>query len=182
MFFPGADARGSSMAKAGRSRCCRYRRITAHIWMRPLRLSFDTDDAQPLPRRSTKHRSTCFFNGRETGFFRIYSHGHVISAAEVDAELERIGHELQPLDIVLVKSGAVYGTGYLHRPGCGMGVCGGNALSHRTRRAGGRNRRVELGLRRSATLPNAGPRHATRRSFGKATRRVVSAPTTRLKN
>lgn len=39
------------------------------------------------------------------------SDGEVITAAEVEAELERIGHELEPLDIVLVHTGcdAFYG-------------------------------------------------------------------------
>src|SRR3546814_3695931 len=37
-------------------------------------------------------------------------HGHLVSGAEVGAELARIGHDLQPLDIVLVQSGAIYGT------------------------------------------------------------------------
>ncbi len=36
--------------------------------------------------------------------------GHVISAGEVEAELKRISYTLQPRDIVLVQSGAVYGT------------------------------------------------------------------------
>src|SRR3546814_2466305 len=35
--------------------------------------------------------------------------GHVVGAAEVEAELARIGHELKPLDIVLVQSGAISG-------------------------------------------------------------------------
>ena len=49
-------------------------------------------------------------------------HGHVVSGAEVAAELARIGHDLQPLDIVLVKSGAVYGTDNFTDQGCGMGA------------------------------------------------------------
>lgn len=49
-------------------------------------------------------------------------HGHVISAAEVEAELARIGHELKPLDIVLVQSGAIYGTENFIDQGCGMGA------------------------------------------------------------
>lgn len=49
--------------------------------------------------------------------------GHVVSAAEVAAELERIGHELQPLDIVLVNTaaGAKYGRPDYVDSGCGMG-------------------------------------------------------------
>src|SRR3546814_14941175 len=48
--------------------------------------------------------------------------GHVVSAAEVEAELARIGHALQPFDIVLVQSGAVYGTDHFTDQGCGMGA------------------------------------------------------------
>jgi kynurenine formamidase len=48
--------------------------------------------------------------------------GHVISAAEVEAELERIGYALQPRDIVLVQSGAVYGTENFTDQGVGMGA------------------------------------------------------------
>jgi len=47
--------------------------------------------------------------------------GHVVTAAEVEAELARIGHDLQPYDIVLVQSGAVYGTDNFTDQGCGMG-------------------------------------------------------------
>ncbi len=55
--------------------------------------------------------------------FRSLPDGHVVSAAEVEAELERIGHKLQPLDIVVVNTaaGAQYGApDYVDR-GCGMG-------------------------------------------------------------
>lgn len=55
--------------------------------------------------------------------FRHLPNGHVVSAAEVEAELDRIGHKLKPLDIVLVNTaaGARYGENdYIHT-GCGMG-------------------------------------------------------------
>lgn len=55
--------------------------------------------------------------------FRGKPDGHVVSAAEVQAELDRIGYELKPLDIVLVNTaaGAAYGEDdYIHR-GCGLG-------------------------------------------------------------
>ena len=48
--------------------------------------------------------------------------GKLVSAAEVEAELARIGHELQPLDIVLIQSGAKYGTDNFIDQGCGMGA------------------------------------------------------------
>jgi kynurenine formamidase len=55
--------------------------------------------------------------------FRNLPDGHVVTAAQVEAELARIGHQLAPLDIVLVntRAGGIYGeAGYLDA-GCGMG-------------------------------------------------------------
>ncbi|MGB5077959.1 MAG: cyclase family protein [Sphingorhabdus sp.] len=54
--------------------------------------------------------------------FSKMPHGHLVSAAEVDAELKRIGYSLQPFDIVLIQSGAVYGTENFIDQGCGMGA------------------------------------------------------------
>lgn len=48
--------------------------------------------------------------------------GYVVTAQEVEDELERIGYILQPNDIVLVQSGAVYGTENFTDQGCGMGA------------------------------------------------------------
>jgi len=49
--------------------------------------------------------------------------GHVVSAREVEAELERIGHRLAPLEIVLVntRAGSRYGKEDYLAAGCGMG-------------------------------------------------------------
>ncbi|MEM9812656.1 MAG: cyclase family protein [Pseudomonadota bacterium] len=55
--------------------------------------------------------------------FRALPDGAVATAADIEAELARIGHELRPLDIVVVNTaaGAHYGApDYLAR-GCGMG-------------------------------------------------------------
>jgi len=55
--------------------------------------------------------------------FRHLPDGHVVTAAEVEAELARIGHALQPLDIVLINTAAGKALGdsdFLSR-GCGMG-------------------------------------------------------------
>ena len=43
--------------------------------------------------------------------FRRFADGYVATAADVEAELARIGHELQPLEIVVVNTsaGAKYG-------------------------------------------------------------------------
>ena len=55
--------------------------------------------------------------------FRHLPDGHVVSADEVEAELDRIGHDLQPGDIVLVNTaaGAAYGTAEYVATGCGIG-------------------------------------------------------------
>ncbi|MFZ4288198.1 cyclase family protein [Variovorax sp. HJSM1_2] len=64
----------------------------------------------------------CFQPGVKLDF-RHLPDGHVVSAAEVEAELDRIGVELQPLNIVVVntRAGLRYGhNDYIHA-GCGMG-------------------------------------------------------------
>jgi kynurenine formamidase len=55
--------------------------------------------------------------------FRHLPDGHVVTPAEVEAELKRIGHDLQPLDIVVVNTsaGAKYGQADYLDSGCGMG-------------------------------------------------------------
>jgi kynurenine formamidase len=55
--------------------------------------------------------------------FRHLDDGHVVSAGEVEAELERIGHELRPLEIVLVntRAGERFGEPDYLSAGVGMG-------------------------------------------------------------
>ena len=55
--------------------------------------------------------------------FRHFPDGHVVTADEVEAELQRIGHELQPGDIVLVntRAGERYGHDDYVSAGCGIG-------------------------------------------------------------
>lgn len=55
--------------------------------------------------------------------FRNLPDGALATAKDVAAELERIGHELQPFDIVLINTaaGAAYGTPRYLASGCGMG-------------------------------------------------------------
>jgi kynurenine formamidase len=55
--------------------------------------------------------------------FRHLPDGHVITAQEVAAELDRIGHALTPGDIVLVntRAGSRYGEDDYVSAGCGMG-------------------------------------------------------------
>ncbi|KTT04105.1 cyclase [Pseudomonas oryzihabitans] len=64
----------------------------------------------------------CFGRGVKLDF-RALPDGHRVSAAEVAAELDRIGHALQPGDIVLVntRAGSRYGQEDYVSAGCGMG-------------------------------------------------------------
>jgi kynurenine formamidase len=64
----------------------------------------------------------CFRPGVKLDF-RHLPDGHVVTAAQMEAELARIGHVLSPLDIVLVNTaaGARYGEEDYVDTGCGMG-------------------------------------------------------------
>ena len=64
----------------------------------------------------------CFNPGVKLDF-RHFADGYVATAADVAAELQRIGHALQPLDIVVVNTaaGAAYGRPDYVARGCGMG-------------------------------------------------------------
>ncbi len=64
----------------------------------------------------------CFSAGVKLDF-RHFDDGYVASADDVAAELERIGHELKPLDIVVVNTaaGAAFGGDDYVASGCGMG-------------------------------------------------------------
>ncbi len=55
--------------------------------------------------------------------FRHFDDGYVATAADVEAELKRIGHDLQPLDIVIVNTsaGTRYGQPDYLMKGCGIG-------------------------------------------------------------
>jgi kynurenine formamidase len=55
--------------------------------------------------------------------FRAFGNGYVATAADIEAELKRIGHELRPLDIVVVNTaaGVRYGEDDFVDTGCGMG-------------------------------------------------------------
>lgn len=65
----------------------------------------------------------CFRPGVKLDF-RHLPDGHVVTAAEVEAELDRIGYRLQPFDIVVVntRAGAAYGQPDYVNAGCGMGA------------------------------------------------------------
>jgi len=64
----------------------------------------------------------CFQPGVKLDFTG-YDDGYVVTADDVAAELERIGHTLKPLEIVVVntRAGAAYGHDDYVDAGCGMG-------------------------------------------------------------
>ena len=84
--------------------------------------STTNNGADPAPFIDQTPLDYCFRPGIKLDF-RHYEDGYLVSAADIEAELARIGHELQPLDIVLVntRAGSVYAEpGYVDA-GCGMG-------------------------------------------------------------
>lgn len=64
----------------------------------------------------------CFNAGVKLDF-RHFDDGYLVTPDDIDAELARIGHNLQPLDIVVVNTsaGAHYGQPDYLVKGCGMG-------------------------------------------------------------
>jgi kynurenine formamidase len=64
----------------------------------------------------------CFQPGVKLDF-RHFEDGYVATAADVEAELKRIGHTLKPLEIVVVntRAGEIYGREGYVAAGCGIG-------------------------------------------------------------
>lgn len=64
----------------------------------------------------------CFRPGVKLDF-RHFPDGYVCTAADVEAELNRVGHTLKPFDIVVVntRAGSRYGHNDFLNAGCGMG-------------------------------------------------------------
>lgn len=64
----------------------------------------------------------CFQPGVKLDF-RHFEHGYVVTARDVKAELQRIGHKLSPLEIVVVNTsaGARFGADDYVSSGCGLG-------------------------------------------------------------
>ena len=64
----------------------------------------------------------CFQPGVKLDF-RLKPDGYVLQVADIEGELKRIGHELKPLEIVVVNTaaGGRYGSNDYVNSGCGMG-------------------------------------------------------------
>lgn len=65
----------------------------------------------------------CFQPGVKLDF-RHFQDGYVVQPKDVEAELKRIGHELKPLEIVVINTsaGKRYGSDDYVTAGCGMGL------------------------------------------------------------
>ena len=103
----------------------------------------------------------CFQPGVKLDF-RHFADGYVVTAADVEAELARIGHDVQPLEIVVVntRAGSRYGEADYVSAGCGMGYdatmyCFSAACGSPAPMPG-------AGTRRSCTRRRSTPRAATR--------------------
>ncbi len=78
--------------------------------------------ARPAPSIDETPLDMCFAPGVKLDFRKL-DDGYVATAADVEAELQRIGHDLSPGDIVLVntRAGEVFGQPEFIHAGCGMG-------------------------------------------------------------
>ena len=114
---------------------------------------------------------------------RHLPNGHLVTAADIDQALDAIGHELQPLDIVLMHTLAsdAYGredyidTGHRLRPR-------GDSPPHRLGRAGRRGRTPGAGICRRRSTGGSSKRPVTRRSSGTATRPAPRSATARSRS
>ena len=88
----------------------------------PYHFASTMDRGKPALRIDEVPLEWCFQPGIKLDF-RHFPDGYVATAADVEAELKRIGHALRPLDIVLVNTsaGARYGAPDYVPSGCGMG-------------------------------------------------------------
>ena len=80
--------------------------------------------------------------------FRAMPDGHVVTPDEVAAEFDRIGHQLEPGDIVLVNTAAAacYGTPQYVPSGCGIGRAACRAGAGAWLGAGQPDRQMALGI------------------------------------
>ena len=88
----------------------------------PYHYASTQDGGKPALRIDEIPLDWCFQPGVKLDF-RHMEDGYVVTAADVEAELRRIGHALRPLDIVVVNTsaGARYGEPDYVSKGCGMG-------------------------------------------------------------
>lgn len=89
----------------------------------PYHFASTMDAGQPATTIDEVPLEWCFQPGVKLDF-RHFEDGYVVQASDVEAELKRIGHELQPLEIVIVNTsaGKRYGSDDYVIAGCGMGL------------------------------------------------------------
>ena len=135
--------------------------------------------ATPAPSIDEAPLDLFFANAVKLDFSKMPG-GHVISAAEVEAELNRISYTLQPRDIVLMQSGAVYGTDDFTDQGVGMGAEATLYLKERGVQVVGTDAwSWDAPFSHTASV---GPKSAIHRSSGKDIRPVGSSLITRLRS
>jgi kynurenine formamidase len=88
----------------------------------PWHFASTMDGGKPAMKSDEIPLEWCFSSGVKLDF-RDKPDGHVVTANEVEDELKRIGHELKPLEIVVVntRAGSRYGNSDYVNSGCGMG-------------------------------------------------------------
>lgn len=81
-----------------------------------------TPGGEPSMRIDQVPLEWCFQPGVKLDF-RHFDHGYLVTSADIQAELERIGHSLSPLEIVVINTsaGSRYGEDDYVDCGCGMG-------------------------------------------------------------
>jgi kynurenine formamidase len=122
-FFPGITA--EEMPDGAGFAAAEWVRLTTHSGTHldaPWHFHPTMDGGKPSLTIDEVPLEWCFQNGVKLDF-RHFHDGYVVTAQDVEDELKRIGHQLQPLDIVLVNTaagGAVGNPDYVNT-GCGMG-------------------------------------------------------------
>lgn len=121
-FFPGASA---ADLPDGEGWAAEWVRATTHNGTHmdaPYHYSATMDGGAPASTIDEIPLDWCFQPGVKLDF-RHFPHGYVVTAADVEAELTRIDHQLSPLDIVVINTsaGTRYGYDDYVSSGCGMG-------------------------------------------------------------
>lgn len=121
-FFPGL---GEKDLPAGEAWAVENVRLSTHNGTHldaPYHFASTMDGGKPSWTIDQVPLDWCFGNGVKLDF-RHFSNGYVATAADIAAELSRIGHTLKKGDIVVVNTaaGARYGESDYVTTGCGMG-------------------------------------------------------------
>lgn len=121
-FFPGAQADDLPDREGW---AIEHLRLTTHNGTHvdaPYHYSATMDGGKPAITIDEVPLEWCYGRGVKLDF-RHFDDGYVVTPGDVDDELSRIGHTIEPLDIVLVNTsaGSRYGHDEYVVTGCGMG-------------------------------------------------------------